>query len=175
LFTVLLGIFLGNTLSSSGNSSTAVVATIDLFLGAVLLLLGIRSLFEKSDTEGPVVKYMDVGSTASNATKFKRYFTIGIFIFLVNFSTAMLVLDAGWKMGLADAGSFNNFIAVIVITIITLVIVEVPLLLFFILPKATAKAMVSLKVWLAKYGNYVTGIFFIILGIVLLNSGLGQL
>lgn len=175
LFTVLIGIFLGNTISSSGNSSSAVVATLDLVFGAILLLLGIKSLFEKSDTEGPVVKYMDVGSDASNATKFKRYFIIGIFIFFVNFSTAMLVLDAGWKMGLANASSYNNLIAVIVIMLITLVIVEIPLLLFFIAPKATAKAMVSLKGWLAKYGNLVTGVFFIILGIVLLHSGLGQL
>ena len=87
----------------------------------------------------------------------------------------MLVLDAGWKMGLADASAFNNVIAIIAIMLITLVIVEIPLVLFFIVPKATAKAMVSLKVWLAKYGNLVTGIFFIILGIILLNSGFGQL
>ena len=175
LFTVVIGIWLGNSLSSSGNSNTGVVAAIDLILGAVLLLLGIRSLFEKSDTEGPVVKYMDVGSAASSSTKFKRYFTIGVFIFFVNFSTAMLVLSAGFKIGLADAGSFNNIIAIIVVSIITLVVVEVPLLLFFILPKATEKAMVVLKGWLAKYGNLITGIFFIILGIVLINSGLGQL
>jgi Sap, sulfolipid-1-addressing protein len=175
LLTVVIGIWLGNSLSSSGNSNTGVVAAIDLILGAVLLLLGIRSLFEKSDTEGPVVKYMDVGSAASSATKFKRYFIIGLFIFFVNFSTAMLVLSAGFKMGLADAGSFNNIIAIIVIAIITLVIIEVPLLLFIILPKATEKAMIGLKGWLGKYGNLVTGVFFIILGIVLINSGLGQL
>ncbi|MCE5213247.1 MAG: GAP family protein [Methanobacterium sp.] len=175
LFTVLIGIWLGNSLSSTGNSNTGVVATIDLIFGAVLLLLGIRSLFEKSDTEGPVVKYMDVGSAASTATKFKHYFIIGVFIFFVNFSTAMLVMSAGMKIGLADAGSYNNIIAVIVITIITMVIIEVPLLLFFILPKATKKAMVGLKGWLSKYGNIITGVFFIILGLILINSGFGQL
>ena len=175
LFTVIIGIWLGNSLSSTGNSNTGVAATIDLIFGAVLLLLGIKSLFEKSDTEGPVVKYMDVGSAASTATKFKHYFIIGVFIFFVNFSTAMLVMSAGMKIGLADAGSFNNIIAVIVITIITMIIIEVPLILFFILPKATKKAMEGLKGWLAKYGNIITGVFFIILGIVLINSGLGQL
>jgi len=176
LLTVFIGIVMGNSLTLTGHSDPATIAAIDLFLGAILVLLGIRNLFGKErENSGALKKYLDVEVNASKFTKFRRYFTVGLLTFLINFSTAIFVLAAGRQIGLADAGLISNVTAILVLTIITLVVIELPLMFFFILPKTAEKVMQPMKTWISNNGNYLIAGFLIIIGLFVIYNGLGRL
>ena len=173
LVTVLIGIFLGNGLSSTGHSDPATIASIDLFLGAILVLLGVRNLFSKGGESGgsALFKYLNVESTVSNLSKFSRFFTVGLLTFLINFSTAIFVLAASRQIGLAKAGLFTDIISILVLTIITLAVIEVPLLFFLFLPETAAKATKPMNRWINKNGSYLIAGFLLAIGILVMYNG----
>ncbi len=177
LITVIIGIMLGDTLTSSGHTDPGTVGAVDMFLGALLVLLGIRNIFgKKSDNHsGALLKYLQVEETASNLHKIKRYFTVGFLTFLINFSTAIFVLAAARQIGMTNAGVVPNTIAIIVLLIITLVVIEVPLLFFLLLPKTGEKAMKPVNTWISNNGNYLIAAFLICIGIYIVYNGLGKL
>jgi threonine/homoserine/homoserine lactone efflux protein len=173
LVTVFIGILLGNSLTSTGHSDPATIGAIDIFLGAIIILIGIRNLFSKGreNSGGALIKYLLVDSAASNFTKFKRFFTVGLLTFLINFSTAIFVLAAGRQIGLAKTGLLPDFTAILVLTIITLVVIEVPLLFLLIFPKTARKATEPINRWINKNGNYLIALFLLAIGVLVMYNG----
>ncbi len=173
LLTVFIGIFLGNSLTTTGHSDPATIAAIDLFLGAILVLLGIRSLFSKGRGSGggALFKYLQVDNSAGNFSKFSRFFTVGLLTFLINFSTAIFVLAAGRQIGLAQAGVLSDISAILVLTVITLVVIELPLLFFLILPNTAEKITEPMNQWINKNGKYLIAIFLLAIGILVIYNG----
>lgn len=110
LITVTFGILLGNTLSSSGHSDPGTIASIDIFLGALLVLLGLRNMFDRKNENqsGILLKYLKIKKAASAFSKFIHYFIVGFLTFLINFSTAIFVLAAARQIGLDNAGSMTK-------------------------------------------------------------------
>jgi threonine/homoserine/homoserine lactone efflux protein len=159
LVTLFLGILLGNTLTNTGHSDTSTKASIDLFLGAILILLGVRNAFSKENkNNGALSKYLQIDSNVSSFAKFRRYFSIGLLTFLINFSTAIFVLAAGREIGLAQAGILTDLVAIVVLVIITLIVVEIPLIFFLILPKTAEKITEPLNQWISAHSNYVMAV-----------------
>jgi threonine/homoserine/homoserine lactone efflux protein len=176
LITVFIGILLGQSLENTGNGNPAVIGSIDLFLGAILILIGIRNIFSKGrERSGVIMKYVKVDPQASTISKFIRFFLIGLLAFLINFSTAIFVLAAGREIGLAKAGLLPDFWAILVLTIITLVIIEIPLLFFFLLPKTAEKTIQPMHRWIDNNGNYLTAAFLLFIGALIIYNGLGKL
>ncbi len=177
LITVAIGIILGNSLTLSGHSDPSTLAAIDIFLGAILALLGIRNIFGKKSQNhgGALLKYLKVEVTASKFSKLKRYFVVGFLTFLINFSTAIFVLAAARQIGLANAGLTTNVIAIIVLGIITLLVIEIPLFFFLIFPETGEKAMKPLNNWITNNGNYLIAGFLIVIGIYIIYNGLIKL
>jgi threonine/homoserine/homoserine lactone efflux protein len=177
LITVVIGILLGNSLTVSGHSDQGTLASIDIFLGALLILLGIRNIFgERSQNHGvALLKYLKIENTASNFSKLKRYFTVGFLTFLINFSTAIFVLAAARQIGLANAGLIDSASAIIILGIITLVVIEIPLLFFLIFPGTSEKTLQPVNKWITTNGNYLVAAFLIVIGIYIVYNGLGRL
>jgi hypothetical protein len=73
LVTVFLGIFLGHQLTAAGHGDDTTMGAIDLFLGAVLLLLGLRNFASKEDNKGSnVIKHLQIDPKASSFNKFHQ-------------------------------------------------------------------------------------------------------
>ena len=176
LVTVFLGILLGNTLTNSGHSDPGTVAAIDLFLGAILVLLGIRSaFFKESRNRGALMKYLQIDSDVSSFAKFRRYFSIGLLTFLINFSTAIFVLAAGREIGLAKLGIVNDLGAIVVLALISLIVVEVPLIFFLVLPDTAEKITEPLNQWISTHSNYVMAVFCFAIGFLVIYNGVARL
>lgn len=177
IITVIIGILLGNSLTASGNSNPSTIAAIDLFLGAILVLLGIKNIFGKKSEKqsGALLKYLKVDQASNNLHKFKRYFTVGFLTFLINFSTAIFVLAAARQIGIANAGIEINTIAIIVLGLITLIVIEVPLLFFLLFPKTGEKIMKPVDDWISNHGNILVAVFLIAIGAYVIYNGMGKL
>ncbi|AXV37587.1 MAG: GAP family protein [Methanobacteriaceae archaeon] len=176
LLTVFLGIFLGSALTSTGHGDPATTGAIDLFLGAILVLLGIKSFFSKSHGKNSsLIKYLRIDVQASNFAKFRQYFTIGLLTFLTNLSTAIFILAAGREIGLAKTGIWVDVGAIVLLTLITLIVIEVPLLFFVLMPKSAEKVSEPMDKWLSKHSNLVMAIFLLIIGFLVIYNGISHL
>jgi len=176
LITVFIGIFLGGALTSTGHSDPATTGAIDIFLGSILFLLGIKSLISKKNGKNSsLINFLHIESDASNFAKFRRYFTIGLLTFLTNLSTAIFVLAAGRQIGLSKTGIWIELGSIALLTIITLILIEVPLLFFLLAPKTAEKVTKPMNNWLSKHSNWVMAGFLILIGFLVIYNGLGRL
>jgi threonine/homoserine/homoserine lactone efflux protein len=176
LLTVFIGLLMGNALQSTGHANPGTVASIDLFLGAILVLLGIRSAFSKDHKKNSAIfDYLQMDDQASNFAKFRRYFTVGLLTFLINFSTAIFVLAAGRQIGIAKAGVWTDIGAIVVLTFITLIVVEVPLFFFLVFPKTAEKVTKPMNQWLSNHTNWVMAAFLLIIGALVIYNGLSRI
>lgn len=169
LITVFIGIFLGHKLTGGGAGDPRTMAAIDMSLGAVLILLGFRNFVSKK--ENKIFKYLTINEKTSVFSSFKRYFSIGFIAFLTNFSTAIFILAAGRVIGVANAGFVPDIGAILILTLITLLVIEIPLLFFLILPKKAKKITAPINEWISSHGNLVTGLFCVGIGLYILYNG----
>jgi hypothetical protein len=149
------------------------MAAIDMSLGAVLVLLGFRNFVSKKDNS--LFKYLTIDPKASSFSNFKRYFSLGFIAFITNFSTAIFVLAAGRVIGVAGAGFVPDAGAILTLTLITLLVIEVPLLFFLILPVKAKKITEPVNEWISNHGNLVTGLFCVGIGLLVIYNGIGRL
>lgn len=176
LITVFIGVFLGQKLSASGHTNPATMAAIDIFLGAILILLGFRNFASKEDNnKGKLSKRLQIDPKTGTFSQFVKYFSIGIFAFLMNFSTAIFVLATGRTIGVANASLSSDTIATIILIIVALIIIEIPLLFFVIIPDKAHKVIEPVNEWITNHGNIVTGLFCVAIGFFVVYNGLQKL
>ncbi|MDI6643843.1 MAG: GAP family protein [Methanobacteriaceae archaeon] len=175
LITVVIGIFLGGALTSTGHGDPATTGAIDIFLGSILFLLGLKSLFSKNGINSSLTNFLHISSDSSTFAKFRRYFTIGLLTFLTNLSTAIFVLAAGREIGLSKTGIWIELGSIALLTIITLILIEVPLLFFLLVPKKAEKVTKPMNNWISKHSNWIMAGFLIIIGLLVIYNGLGRL
>ncbi len=172
LLVVIFGILIGLGVVFTGSENHATKMSIDLVIGAILVILGLRSFISRDqDNKGGIFKYMKAGEGAGNLSIFGKFYLAGFVLFLFNSSTDVLVLAAGKEMGLAHAGLLGVVIATILLTIITLLVVEIPIALYLIMPDRFQKILKPLNDWISKNGHYISGLILLALGGYLLTKG----
>ncbi|MCK9151042.1 GAP family protein [Methanobacterium alcaliphilum] len=175
LLTFMIGFFMGDALTNTGHSDPATMASIDIFLGAILVLLGIKSGFSNEHKNSSTLEYLKIDENSNKFHKFRRYFTVGLLTFLINFSTAIFVLAAGRQMGVVKAGWGMDIAALLLLIIITLIVVEVPLVLFIVFPKKADYVVKPINKWLFNHTNWVMAAFCLIIGLIIMYNGLNRL
>ena len=174
LIVVVAGIILGKgaEVVSSGHPS-ATSAYIDLTIGIVLILFGIRRITQKSDESPDENRF--ISDSKSTGANFIKYLVLGLGMFAINFTTTVLVFAAGKDIGISGAGFTDELIAIIILTIITLLVVEIPLLVYFIMPERSEKILEPLNTWMQKNSRYLMAAIIFVFGIYLMAKGLGVL
>ncbi len=174
LITVFIGMYLGHKLTGGGGGGNpSTIAAIDIFLGAVLVLLGFRSFTSKHDNN--LSKYLKIDKSLGAFSQFKRFFSLGFIAFLTNFSTAIFVLAAGRAIGVTDAGFLPGATAILILTMVTLIVIEVPLLFFIIMPGKAKEITRPANKWISSHGNIVTGLFCVGIGLLVVYNGISRL
>ncbi|MBI5679359.1 MAG: GAP family protein [Methanobacterium sp.] len=176
LITVFIGIFLGHKLAGSDAANPTTLASLDMFLGAVLVLLAFRNFTAKDENKGSrIFKFLQVDPEAGTFSRFRKYFVLGFIAFLTNFSSAIFILAAGREIGIENAGFMPDAVAIIILAIITLLVIEVPLLFFLILPQKSKKLTKPINEWISSHGNIVTGLFCLFIGLLIIYDGMSKL
>lgn len=176
LLIVIFGILIGLGVLSTGSVSQITKSSIDLVIGAVILILGFRSfIISDQENKGGIFKYMKASENADNLSTFSKFYLAGFVAFLFNSSTDVIVLAAGKEMGLAHAGLLEVVIATIILTIITLLVVEIPIALYLIIPNRFQNILKPLNEWIVKNGHYISGLILLVIGGYLLMKGVFEL
>lgn len=158
--------------AASGAHPSKASAYFDLILGILLILLGIRKI--RKDDSGPD-KNRFAGESKSTGAQFIKYMFLGFGMFVINFTTTELVFTAGKDIGLSSASIFDKLIVIVILTIITLIVVEIPILIYFTMPKRSEEILGTLNIWMQKSIKYLMAGIMFLFGIYLLVKGIGVL
>ena len=135
---------------------------VDIALG-VLCLLAIPLVWKrKRKQEEP----------AARDIKPARAFTLGGATMLVNFSTIPIYVSGVHVISDARLGLFDDVLAMVILTAVTLITLVVPIIIYIVFPKAAAKALSSVRVWLSKHQKVIGAAILLVFGVYLLIKGI---
>jgi hypothetical protein len=161
-----------STTSAVSASPNAVDATIDVFVGALLVVLTLKHLLgpksPTADTSPSWLKGLD-------RLSFWRSFLIGVGIMAINVSTLVVFLPAVRYVG-KYAGDLGNELALLAAVVL---IVEswmlAVLAMSFLAPQKSGRALRKLNVWVGKHSRTICSVLFGIFGVYFLIKGLTEL
>ena len=96
-------------------------------------------------------------------------------MFLINFSTSIIVLEAGKEIGASSVDLIGKLTVVIILTIITLLVCEVPLLMYFAYPEKANNILSKVNKWMQTNGHILMGVVILVIGVYLIWIGLIRL
>ena len=112
-----------------------------------------------------------------------KYTTLGFFgsallamgLFALNLITTILVFLASNQIAASSVNWMGKTITLILLVTITLLLVEIPLMIYFLVPQKADNILSNLNTWIQKRGHYLTAGLVIIIGIYILFEGLNEL
>ena len=93
IIVVILGILLGAGITSVTPKPNPILDSIDILLGIILFLAGIKRIFQAQ--KSPTRLFHGDDKSKSNLVFFIKGVSYGFGLFLINFSTSIIVLEAG--------------------------------------------------------------------------------
>lgn len=100
---------------------------------------------------------------------------LAIGLFALNLITTILVFFASNQIAISNVNWMDKIISLLILVIITLLLVEIPLIICFLFPQKADTILSKLNGWIQKNGHYLTASLTIIIGIYILLNGLNEL
>ncbi len=174
LIVVALGITLGKGAEvATGKPPSLISAYFDIILAVLLIILGVRKIVKED--KGLDKSKFSGDKPLSAGKSFIESMIFGLGLFVVNFTTTILVFAAGKDIGISPAPVVDKLVVIVILTIITLIVVEIPLLIYVIFPKTANKFLEPVNIWMQKNGKYLMAAILFVFGIYLLSKGAGVL
>ncbi len=173
IIVVVFGILLGAGITSVTPKPNPILDLIDILLGIILLFVGIKRIFQSQKSPTRLL-HGDVKSE-SNLVYFIKGVSYGFGLFLINFSTSIIVLEAGKEIGASSVDLIGKLTVVIILTIITLLVCEVPLLMYLTYPEKANNILSKVNKWMQTNGHILMGVVILVIGLYLIWIGLIRL
>ena len=173
IIVVILGILLGAGITSVTPKPNPILDSIDILLGIILFLAGIKRIFQAQ--KSPTRLFHGDDKSKSNLVFFIKGVSYGFGLFLINFSTTIIVLEAGKEIGASSVDLIGKLTVVIILTIITLLVCEVPLLMYFAYPEKANNILSKVNKWMQTNGHILMGVVILVIGVYLIWIGLIRL
>jgi hypothetical protein len=172
LIAAFAGMYIGSGLSTVALDIIHIGAITEVVLGSILVIIAFKTLFI---SEGPRERGLMgfVGSLREDRgfSTFLKFFYFGFITFLASFTTDILVLQAGTIIGLSNPGFILAAEIVIILGLITLLVVEVPFIIYLIFSTRAGNMLTPARNWIVNYGDYLTTIIYLFLGFFFIIRG----
>jgi hypothetical protein len=174
MLAALLGLLaIGGAYLTASTKLNLLPGGIDIILGSIMLYFGIKTVLKKdygSDNE-KVENQIKEG----NASGFWSSALLAMGLFSLNLITTVLVFFASSQIAISSVNGMGKIISLILLVIITLLLVEIPLIILFLVPQKADSILSKLSGWIQKNGQYLTAGLIIIIGLYFLFNGLKEL
>jgi len=109
---------------------------------------------------------------AARDIKPARAFTLGGATMLINFSTIPIYVSGVHVISDAKLAFFDDVLAMVILTAVTLITLVAPIVIYLVFPKAAARALSSVRVWLSKHQKVIGATILLVFGVYLLIKGI---
>ena len=168
-----IGILLGTGITTGYNKPHLLLDWIDVILGILLLFLGTRRIIQNQ--KSPTNRIQSSYEPKSNLNLFFKGISYGFALFLINFSTTIIVIEAGKEIAVSPVGLIGKLLIIIILIIITLLVCEVPLLMYVLYPQKAKRILLKVNKWMQRNGHILMGIVIFLIGAYLIIVGLIRL
>ena len=166
------GMYIGSGLSVVALSMINIGAITEVVLGGILIIIAFKTLLIREEPqERGILGFITSLRETRGFSVFIKFFYIGFLTFLASFTTAILILQAGNIIGLSNPGFCLAAITVIILGVITLLVVEIPFIAYLIFSTRTGSMLTPAHNWITNYGDYLTTVVYLILGIFFIIRG----
>jgi hypothetical protein len=173
LIAVLLGFLVveGGSFATGGNQGPF-QGLIDVILGLFLFIYAIKISFQKDNIP---INLETPPDERSSTSEFMGSMLLAMGMFAVNFITTILVIYASSQIAISSVNWLGKTISLILLVIITLLLVEIPLVICFLMPQKANEILSKLNAWIKKHGHFLSAGLLFVLGVYLIIKGLGIL
>jgi hypothetical protein len=172
LILVFSGLYIGSGLSIVGLKLIGIGGIIEVALGGILVIIALKTLFVREEPrEGGLLGFVNTLRENNNFSIFIKFFYFGFITFLASFATSILILIAGTIIGLSNPGFTLSAITIIILGLITLILIEIPFIIYLISPQRAGDILTPARNWITQYGDYLTTIAYLFLGFFFLIRG----
>jgi hypothetical protein len=169
---VLFGLYIGSTLSPTILGPITVGGLIEIILGSILVIIGLKNLFVREEArEGGLLGFINSLPENNNLSIFLKYFYIGLITLFASFTTAILITIAGVIIGLSNPSAADSAIIIIILGFISLFVLEIAFIFYLLSPSTTEDTLGRFRSWIPLYGDYLTSIVYFLLGVFFLVRG----
>lgn len=157
---------------SDPDQASPVRGTIQLLLGALLLLLAARNwrARPRPGQEAAMPKWMHAIDTIS----FFGALGLGLLLSAVNPKNLMMGAAAGTDIGSADLSTSDAVLIIAVFTLIAASTVAIPVIGYLIAAKRLREPLDRLRAWLAHENAVIMAVLLLVIGVVLIGKGIGS-
>lgn len=158
--------------ASNPNDTHPIVGIIDLALGVLLLLVGIRQWRSrpKAGEEPTLPAWMK----AIDSMTAVRGFLLGLLLSAVNPKNLLLGISAGLTIGSAGAPVGEVVVAIVVFVLLASSTILIPVIGYLVASKAMRGPLDSLRGWLAANNATIMAVLLFVIGFVIIGKGIAQ-
>jgi threonine/homoserine/homoserine lactone efflux protein len=172
---VVVGVFtlLSSVLpDSDSDASKPVAGTIQIILGALLLLLAVKEWRSRPHpgTEPELPKWM----AAIDTMTVVRGLVLGFVLAGLNPKNLLMGVAAGVAIGGGNLDSGTIVVAVVVFTIVAASTVAIPVIAYLVASAKMAGPLEALRTWLVHNNSTVMAVLLLVIGVVLIGKGIGS-
>lgn len=157
---------------SDSDASKPVAGTIQIILGALLLLLAVKEWRSRPHpgTEPELPKWM----AAIDTITVVRGLVLGFVLAGLNPKNLLMGVAAGIAIGGGNLDSGATVVAVVVFTIIAASTVAIPVVAYLAARAKMAGPLETLRSWLVHNNSTVMAVLLLVISVVLIGKGIGS-
>lgn len=169
---IYFGLFVGTGISATILGPIKVGSVMEITLGIVLIFIALKTLFywEKPE-EGGIFGFINSLQDDNNLSLILKFFYMGFVTLLASFTSSILIVLAGVTIGLSTPLYSNSILGVLILGIIALLMVEIPFIFYLVSPQNAGNTLNPFNNWITRYGDFLTLIIYLILGIFFILRG----
>lgn len=173
LVAVLLGFLAAEGASfATGGNPGPFQGLLDVVLGLFLFIYGVKISIQEDNNP---IKLEISEEERSSASEFGRSMFLAMGMFAMNLITTILVIFASSRIAISSVHWPSKILSLTLLIIITLLLVEIPLVICFLAPQRANQILSKLNTWIKKHGHFLTAGLLLFLGAYLIIKGLGIL
>ena len=167
VFTLLSSVLPGE----STDESQPIKGVIQLLLGVLLLLLGLRQWRgrPKAGDEPAMPKWMQAIDTIT----FPKALGLGFLLSAVNPKNLLLAASAGVTIGSAGLDTGSIVVVIAAFTLLAASTILVPVVGYLIAAEKLKAPLAALRGWLAKENAVIMAVLLLVIGVNLIGKGIG--
>ncbi|MHA7986237.1 GAP family protein [Rathayibacter sp. CAU 1779] len=158
--------------ASDPDATHPIVGVIDIVLGALLLLIGIRQWRSrpKLGEEPKLPAWMKAIDTMTAM----RGFVLGILLSAVNPKNLLLAVSAGLAIGSSGIAVWQIVIVIVVFVLIAACSILIPVVAYLTASKQMSGPLETLRGWLTDNNATIMAVLMFVIGVVVIGKGIGQ-
>jgi len=161
------GSAIGSGVSAPGKAVTHPSAAIDMLIGFLFVIFGVKSGLPKQGEDKPSI----ANRREVRSPQLIKWFAVGVALNITNLDAVMFNLTATKEVFQSEIPLIYKTLLTAISDVLFLVPVLLPVLVYLIMPNTAKKVLDPIGVAEQKYGRYVVMIIFLAFGLYMILKG----